>query len=161
TATTKVIDFGIAKALVGRLTDRTMFTESGQMIGTPEYMSPEQARNSDSEDVDTRSDIYSLGVVLYELLTGALPFDPKALRSSGLAGIERMICQVDPPRPSTRLSALGGSASQVAHRRQMEISELERQLKNELEWIPLKAMRKDRSQRYATAQELASDIRNY
>jgi serine/threonine protein kinase len=161
TAMTKVIDFGIAKALVGRLTECTMFTESGQMIGTPEYMSPEQARNSGPDDVDTRSDIYSLGVVMYELLTGALPFDPQALRSSGLAGIKRMICQVDPPRPSTRLSALGSTASQIAHRRQTEIRELERQLKSELEWIPLKAMRKDRTQRYATALELAGDIRNY
>jgi serine/threonine protein kinase len=161
TAQTKVIDFGIAKALVGRLTDRTMFTESGQMVGTPEYMSPEQARNSGPDDVDTRSDIYSLGVVLYELLTGALPFDPHTLRNSGLAGIERMICEVDPPRPSTRLSSLGSTASEVARRRQTEIDELARQLKSELEWIPLKAMRKDRTQRYATAQELAGDIRNY
>ena len=161
TAHAKVIDFGIAKALVGRPDRRTMFTQSGQMVGTPEYMSPEQARNSADDDVDTRSDIYSLGVVLYELLTGTLPFDPGTLRGSGPAGIERMICEVDPPRPSTRLSSLGATAREIADRRQTQIDELARQLKAELEWIPLKAMRKDRTHRYATAHELADDIRNY
>jgi non-specific serine/threonine protein kinase/serine/threonine-protein kinase len=161
TAHAKVIDFGVAKALVSKSTDRTMYTESGQMVGTPEYMSPEQARGAQDQDVDTRCDIYSLGVVLYELLAGALPFDPRTLRGSGPAGIERMICEVDPPRPSTRLSSLGESAGEIARRRQTQIEQLTRQLKSELEWIPLKAMRKERDQRYATVGELATDIRNY
>lgn len=162
-AQVKVIDFGIAKALVSQ-TDlaATLITEVGQMIGTLDYMSPEQARSSGShEDVDTRSDIYSLGVVLYELLTGALPFDPQKLRSGGFSQVERMICEVDPPRPSTRLGGMGDGTGEVAQRRQTQLQDLTRELKRELDWIPLKAMRKERDDRYTTAAELADDVRNY
>jgi serine/threonine protein kinase len=156
----KVIDFGVAKALTSAPGDQpTLLTTGGQLVGTPEYMSPEQAGG---RDVDTRTDLYSLGVVLYELLAGALPFDPGMLRDSGLAGIARTLRETDPPRPSTRLSSLGDDDAQaIAQRRQTHARELLRTLRGELEWIPLKAMRKDRAQRYATAAQLADDIANY
>lgn len=165
-AEVKVIDFGVAKVLGspdGSDLTMTLHTEAGQLVGTPDYMSPEQARATGAaRDVDTRADIYSLGVIMYELITGALPFDPVALRSAGLAGIERMICDTDPPRPHTRLSSLDESSSvQIAARRQTDRADLERQLRSELEWIPLKAMRKDREERYATIAEMADDLRNY
>ena len=157
----KVIDFGIAKATQSRLTERTVFTETGRMIGTPEYMSPEQAEMS-GLDVDTRTDIYSLGVLLYELLTGALPFDRKSLRAAAYAEVQRIVREQDPPPPSTRLSSLGGAQRDgVAAARRIGFEELARQLRRELEWIPLKAMRKDRTERYRTASELADDVRNY
>jgi serine/threonine protein kinase len=156
----KVIDFGMAKAVSQRLTEQTLFTETGVLVGTPEYMAPEQA-DSAIEDVDTRTDVYSLGVVLYELLTGALPFDPKSLRGAGYKEIQRIIREVDPPRPSARLSRLGESAVEVARLRQTPLDQLRRQLKGELEWIPLKAMHKERARRYASATELAEDIQNY
>jgi serine/threonine protein kinase len=156
----KVIDFGVAKATNQRLTERTLYTERGQLIGTPEYMSPEQAEMT-ALDVDTRTDIYSLGVVLYELLVGALPFDSRTLRSAAYNEIHRIIREVDPPRPSTRVSSLGASAEEVARRRQTQLPTLCRQLRSELEWIPLKAMQKERSRRYRTASELAQDIDNY
>jgi serine/threonine protein kinase/Tfp pilus assembly protein PilF len=157
----KVIDFGMAKALSQRLTERTLFTETGQLIGTPEYMAPEQADAGAMEDVDTRTDVYSLGVVLYELLAGALPFDPESLRAAGYNEIQRIIRDVDPPRPSTRLSRMGTGAEEVARLRQTPLDQLRRQLRDELEWIPLKAMHKDRSRRYASAAELAEDVHNY
>ncbi len=155
-----VIDFGVAKAIASRLTEKTVFTEHGQIIGTPEYMSPEQAEMSEA-DIDTRTDIYALGVVLYELLTGALPFDSRTLRSAGYGAIQKMIREVDPPRPSTRLTSLGEDGTRAAEARRSHPAELAAELRSELEWIPLKAMRKDRVERYRTASELSDDIRNY
>jgi len=156
----KVIDFGVAKAIRQPLTEKTFFTEQGQLIGTPEYMSPEQAQLT-SEDIDIRSDIYSLGVLLYELLTGALPFDPKSLRAAALGEIQRIIQEDDPPRCSTRLSSLGDKAQTIAQKRSTEVSTLTRRLHKELEWIPLKALRKDRQERYRSASEFADDVKNY
>jgi serine/threonine protein kinase/Tfp pilus assembly protein PilF len=157
----KVIDFGLAKAMSGQLTDMTVFTEYGRLMGTPDYMSPEQAEMSATE-VDTRSDIYSLGVVLYELLTGALPVDPKELRSGGYESILRTIREQDPPRPALRISSLEGDTSQrIAAARGVGRVELLSSLRGEVEWIPLKAMRKDRAERYRSAAELSDDIANH
>jgi serine/threonine protein kinase len=156
----KVIDFGVAKAISHRLTERTLFTEHGQLVGTPEYMSPEQAEKA-GLDVDTRTDVYSLGVMLYELLTGTLPFDSSTLRMAGYGEIQRIIRETDPPRPSTRLSRLGRIADHLAERRQESAQTLTGMLRRELEWIPLRAMRKDRTTRYASAAELAEDLRRY
>ena len=156
----KIIDFGIAKAVSQPLTERTIFTEQGQFIGTPEYMSPEQA-GMKLQDIDTRSDIYSLGVVLYELLTGALPFTRKELEQAGRAEIQRIIRETDPPRPSTRLSSLGEEAKKIAERRHTALAALTKRLYKELEWIPLKAMRKEPDRRYKTASELGNDVQYY
>ncbi len=180
----KVIDFGIAKAMAGELTRRTVFTEQGQLIGTPEYMSPEQAQMSDL-GIDTTTDIYSLGVLLYELLTGLLPFDPLELRAKGPSEIQRTIEKVEPARPSTRLSSLsaqrqspppsppgrgvGGEGSSQPQRTHHEIADqrhtdprtLVRELRGDLDWIVMKAMDKQRSRRYASASELAADIRRH
>ena len=156
----KIIDFGIAKAVSQPLTDNTLFTEQGQLIGTPEYMSPEQAEMG-NQDIDTRSDIYSLGVILYQLLTGVLPFDFERMREGGLQQIRKVICDVEPRAPSTRLTSLGDAAKALAQKRQTDVSALTRRLVRELEWIPLMALRKERSRRYRSAAELADDIENY
>jgi len=156
----KIIDFGIAKAITQPLTEKTSYTEQGQLLGTPEYMSPEQAEMA-YQDIDTRSDVYSLGVLLYELLTGATPFDTKRLREGGIDHIQQVICQEEPRTPSARLTSLGDKAKAVAESRRTQIITLTRRLHRELEWIPMKAMRKDRMRRYRSASELADDIRNY
>jgi len=156
----KVIDFGVAKALAQPLTERTFNTEQGQLFGTPEYMSPEQADIS-IEDIDTRSDVYSLGVLLYVLLTGVLPFDSKTFREGGLDHIRQVIRETNPKTPSIRLTSLGDQAKKVAESRRTNVLALARRLHKELEWIPLKAMRKERTERYRSASELADDIENY
>jgi non-specific serine/threonine protein kinase/serine/threonine-protein kinase len=156
-AVPKIIDFGVAKATAQRLTERTMFTELGAMIGTPEYMSPEQAELT-GLDVDTRTDVYALGVILYELLTGALPFDSKELRQHGFSEIQRRIREVEPPRPSARVSTLGDRASESARARRTEPAPLARHLKGDLDWITMKALEKDRTRRYGSPNELAADI---
>jgi non-specific serine/threonine protein kinase/serine/threonine-protein kinase len=153
----KVIDFGVAKATNQRLTEKTVYTEIGVLIGTPEYMSPEQA-DLTGLDVDSTTDIYSLGVLLYELLVGALPFDPKALRKAGYAEIQRKIREEEPPRPTTRLSTMGRNAEEIARRRKSDVRSLIRLLRGDLEWITMKALEKDRTRRYAAASEFAIDI---
>jgi serine/threonine protein kinase len=154
----KVIDFGIAKATQGRLTDSTVFTAFEQFIGTPAYMSPEQAEMS-GLDIDTRSDIYSLGVLLYEFLTGRPPFDPNTLLNAGLDEIRRIIREVDPPRPSTRLSTLANAdQSTIARQRGLGAAQLSTLLRGDLDWIVMRCLEKDRTRRYDTATALAADI---
>jgi eukaryotic-like serine/threonine-protein kinase len=156
-AVPKIIDFGVAKATAQSLTERTMYTELGMLIGTPEYMSPEQAEMS-GQNIDTRTDIYSLGAILYELLTGALPFDPKELRRAGFDEIRRKIREEDPPKPSTKLSTMGDASTMQAQKRQTEPSALIRQVRGDLDWITMKALEKDRTRRYGSPSELAADI---
>lgn len=159
-ASVKVIDFGVAKAIEHALTEKTLFTEAGQIVGTPEYMSPEQA-DADHRRVDTRTDVYALGVMLYELLTGSLPFDPETLRSAGYREIQRIIREMAPPKPSARVSALGPMAGAAAEARRTRATDLSGLLRQELEWIPLRAMRKEPDARYQSAAALAADVRAY
>jgi eukaryotic-like serine/threonine-protein kinase len=157
----KVIDFGIAKATQGRLTDKTLFTAFEQFIGTPAYMSPEQAVMT-SLDIDTRSDIYSLGVLLYELLTGQTPFNAQALLQSGLDAMRRTIREVEPPKPSARLSTmLDAERASTASQRQTEPPKLIHLLKGDLDWIVMKCLEKDRGRRYETASGLTADIQRH
>jgi len=157
----KVIDFGIAKAIEGRLTEHTVYTQLHQFIGTPAYMSPEQAELT-GLDIDTRSDIYSLGVLLYELLSGTTPFDPKELLSLGLDAMRKIIREQEPPRPSTRLGTLAGPDSTSAAKcRSTEPAKLTHQLRGDLDWIVMKCLEKDRTRRYETANGLAADLKRH
>jgi serine/threonine protein kinase/WD40 repeat protein/tetratricopeptide (TPR) repeat protein len=154
----KVIDFGIAKATEGRLADATVYTQLHQFIGTPAHMSPEQAEMS-GLDIDTRSDIYSLGVLLYELLTGKTPFDAKELMASGIDAMRRTIREKEPARPSTRLATLrGDELTTTARRRSLDAPRLIRMVEGDLDWIVMKCLEKDRSRRYETANGLAADL---
>jgi serine/threonine protein kinase/tetratricopeptide (TPR) repeat protein len=156
----KVIDFGIAKAVGHQLTEKTLFTNFAQMIGTPPYMSPEQAQLS-GLDVDTRSDIYSLGVLLYELLTGTTPFDQARLRTAAFDEIRRIIREETPPRPSTRLNSTDASTATASARRGSDPRRLSRLIRGELDWIVMKCLEKDRNRRYETANGLAADLDRY
>jgi probable HAF family extracellular repeat protein len=153
----KVIDFGIAKATGQSLTERTLLTSFAQLVGTPLYMSPEQAGMS-GDDVDTRSDIYSLGVLLYELLTGSTPFDGDTFRRAAIGEVQRIIREVDPPRPSTRLSGLGATLLTISSNSQADVRKLTHALRGELDWIVMKALEKDRTRRYETANDFAADV---
>ncbi|MHC4815982.1 MAG: protein kinase domain-containing protein, partial [Planctomycetota bacterium] len=156
----KIIDFGLARATDQQLVSQTVYTEQGRLVGTPEYMSPEQAGGS-SLQLDTRTDIYSLGVVLYELLTGELPFPTEMLRSAGELGIQRILCEEEPKRPSSRVSTHGGMASEAAVRRRISQPALRRALRGDLDWIVMKAMAKERERRYASANGLAMDLERF
>lgn len=184
--TPKVIDFGVAKALQRDGIDQTRFTQVGELIGTPEYMSPEQA-DPKGLDIDTRTDVYSLGVVLYEMLTGVPPFDAKTLFASGYSGLQRIISEVDPPKPSTRLisaavgrsdsangrnqdseksdteadTSAGRSPEQIAAGRRTDCRALARRLKGDLDWIVMKCLEKDRDRRYDTAAALAMELKRH
>jgi len=174
-ASVKVIDFGVAKAIDQRLTEHTVHTHQGMLIGTPAYMSPEQAELG-PRDIDTRTDVYSLGVLLYELLTGAPPFDPRTLLSKSHAEIQRIIREVEPPRPSTRLNSLSSAGSSlkpavqgadgltleaIASRRAGDARAIIKTLRGDLDWIVMKCLEKDRSRRYDTASALAQEIERY
>lgn len=156
----KVIDFGVAKATQMRLTERTLFTKYGQFIGTPAYMSPEQVEMSEHE-IDTRSDIYSLGVLLYELLTGSTPVDLDELQNASYSDMQRMICQQDPPKPSLRLSKSGEALATISSMRAVDPQKLGHIVRGELDWIVMKALEKDRQRRYETANGLAADVDRY
>ena len=156
----KVIDFGVAKATEQKLTERTLFTQYGTMVGTLEYMSPEQAEMS-ALGVDTRSDIYSLGVLLYELLTGSTPLTHKRMKEAAYAEILRMIKEEEPPKPSTRLSDSGEALASISANRHMEPAKLTKLVRGELDWIVMKTLEKDRNRRYETANGFAADVQRY
>jgi serine/threonine protein kinase len=157
----KVIDFGIAKATQQELTDKTVFTQFQQFIGTPAYISPEQAEMS-GLDIDTRADIYSLGVLLYELLVGQTPFDAKEMMQGGLDALRQIIREKEPLRPSTRLNTLRGDGRTTAGKcRQTDVGKLAHQLQGDLDWIVMKCLEKDRARRYESASGLASDLQRH
>ncbi|MCE2810815.1 MAG: serine/threonine protein kinase, partial [Planctomycetaceae bacterium] len=159
-AIVKVIDFGVAKAMGDDLTERTIYTRFYSMIGTPLYMSPEQAQMS-GLDVDTRSDIYSLGVMLYELLVGTTPFERERLSSAGFDEMRQIIREEEPPLPSHRVSTLGNRLTTIADARHTQPSRLEFAIRGDLDWIVMKALEKDRNRRYESASALAGDLRRF
>ena len=167
-AVARVIDFGVAKAMDQRLTEHSVFTQEGMLVGTLEYMSPEQADTS-QVDIDTRTDVYSLGVLLYELVTGSLPFNPQTLRHKGYVEIQRIVREVEPPRPSARLSALDGVSSvpkdgrsaEIARRRGTDVRTLIRKVRGELDWIVMKCLEKDRARRYETANGVGLEVERF
>ncbi|MBO0697851.1 MAG: serine/threonine protein kinase, partial [Zavarzinella sp.] len=156
----KVIDFGVAKAVGDPLTDKTLFTRHGEVVGTFEYMSPEQA-TLDQLDIDTRSDVYALGVLMYELLTGTTPLDKDELRRGGLAEVLRRIREVEPPKPSTRLTSSPGLLATAAAYQKTDSQKLPRAVRGELDWIVMKALDKDRNRRFPTANGLAADVERF
>lgn len=155
-----VIDFGIAKAITQRLTEKTIFTEIGQIVGTLEFMSPEQAKLNQL-DVDTRTDVYSLGVLLYQLLTGVTPIESKRLRSPGFEEMLRIIREEEPPKPSTRISSWGASAQSLSDSRRSTMQSLKKMAEGDLDWIVMKAIEKDRARRYDSANAFADDVQRY
>ena len=156
----KIIDFGLARATHQQLTDKTLFTAFAQMVGTPIYMSPEQAEMS-SLDIDTRSDIYSLGVMLYELLTGSTPLDRNRIKKAAYDEIRRIIREEDPTKPSTKISTIGETSTSVAMKRSTNVNKLRQRLRGELDWIVLKSLEKDRTRRYQTANDFAEDVQRH
>src|SRR6202000_2789677 len=158
----KIIDFGLAKAIASadRPADQTMFTQVGAVVGTPEYMSPEQTDSAEG-GVDTRTDVYSLGVILYVLLTGVLPFEADTLHGSSPQEIVQKLREVDPPRPSTRIKSLGDVSKSLAAQHKIEPRTFASRLSGELDWITMKALEKERSRRYASVSELAAATQRF
>ncbi|MCA8953770.1 MAG: SUMF1/EgtB/PvdO family nonheme iron enzyme [Planctomycetes bacterium] len=156
----KIIDFGLAKAMGPKLVEATLFTEAGQIVGTPEYMAPEQA-DPTNQDIDTRVDVYALGVMLYQVLVGELPFPVRALRQDGMLEWQRVLRDIDPPKPSTMLASVGSAQLEIAEQRRTNVSTLRTLLRSDLDWVVLKALAKERDRRYQTPAELAADLQRF